>query len=314
MAFVDLEKEFDRVPRRVIWWALRKLDVDEWLVLGIQNMYENARSRKRVGCNLSKEFSVELGVHQGSCLIPLLFITVLEALSQEFRTGCPWENLYAEDLAIITESLEELQQKLILWKTNMEGKGFRVNMGNINILIFGPRFDVLQKSGKDPCGVCLEGVGTNSIFCGVWSSWIHQECSGIPGRLKSDASCGCKRCTGQARPIYGRLMTEVTVGREKLEVVPSFCYLGDCLSSGRCGEFATIARCRVAWTNSTSFCASSPPADFPSPPEEEFTIRLSSETWAPTLSNLHRLQRNDQAMYAAWRSGKGTPHSNGTIM
>ena len=30
MAFVDLEKAFDRVPRKVIWWALRKLDVDEW--------------------------------------------------------------------------------------------------------------------------------------------------------------------------------------------------------------------------------------------------------------------------------------------
>ena len=32
MAFTDLEKAFDRVPRKVIWWALRKLCVEEWIV------------------------------------------------------------------------------------------------------------------------------------------------------------------------------------------------------------------------------------------------------------------------------------------
>ena len=30
-AFVDLKKAFDRVPRKVIWWALRKLGVEEWI-------------------------------------------------------------------------------------------------------------------------------------------------------------------------------------------------------------------------------------------------------------------------------------------
>ena len=40
MAFVDLEKAFDRVPRRVIWWSLRKLGCEEWLVTLVQGMYE----------------------------------------------------------------------------------------------------------------------------------------------------------------------------------------------------------------------------------------------------------------------------------
>ena len=87
MAFVDLEKAFDRVPRKVIWWALRKLGVDEWIVRLVQGMYSNARSRVSVGEGYSEEFEVKVGVHQGSVLSPLLFIIMLKALSREFLVG-----------------------------------------------------------------------------------------------------------------------------------------------------------------------------------------------------------------------------------
>ena len=60
MAFVDLEKAFDRVPRKVIWWALRKLGVDEWIVHLVQEMYSNARSRVHVCEGYSEEFEVKV--------------------------------------------------------------------------------------------------------------------------------------------------------------------------------------------------------------------------------------------------------------
>ena len=129
MAFVDLEKAFDRVPRKVIWWALRKLGVEEWIVWLVQGMYANARSHVHVGEGYSEEFEVKVGVHQGSVLSPLLFIIVLEALSREFRSGVPWEDLYADDLVIIAESLEECVRRLLTWKEAMEKKGLRVNAG-----------------------------------------------------------------------------------------------------------------------------------------------------------------------------------------
>ena len=78
MAFVDLA--FDRVPLKVIWWGLRKLGVEEWIVRLMQGMYANVRSRIHVGEGYSEEFEVKVGVHQGSVLSPLLFIIVLEAL------------------------------------------------------------------------------------------------------------------------------------------------------------------------------------------------------------------------------------------
>ena len=81
MPFVDLEKASDRVPWKVIWWALRKLGVEEWIVRLMQVMYANVWSRVRVGEGYSEEFEMKVGVHQGSVLSPLLFIIVLEALS-----------------------------------------------------------------------------------------------------------------------------------------------------------------------------------------------------------------------------------------
>ena len=89
MAFLDLEKAFDLAPRKVIWWALRKLGVKEWIVRLVQGMYANARNRVRIDEGYNEEFEVKVGVHQGSALSPLLFIIVLEALSREFRSGAP---------------------------------------------------------------------------------------------------------------------------------------------------------------------------------------------------------------------------------
>ena len=56
----------------------------------------------------------------------------------------------------------------------MEKKGLRVNMGKTKIMVSGMDLDLLKKSGKDPCGVCQKGVGSNAIFCGGCLCWIHK--------------------------------------------------------------------------------------------------------------------------------------------
>ena len=49
ICFVDLEKAFDRVPRKVIEWALRKKLVPERLVQAVMSMYKGAKTRVKVG-------------------------------------------------------------------------------------------------------------------------------------------------------------------------------------------------------------------------------------------------------------------------
>jgi len=117
---VDLEKAFDRDPRKEISWAMHKLGVEEWLVSAVMSMYTGAKTVVRtVYCN-SKGFEVKVGMHQGSALSPLLFVIVMEAISREFKVALQWELLYADDLAVIAETEEEVIKRLNEWKNNIE--------------------------------------------------------------------------------------------------------------------------------------------------------------------------------------------------
>ena len=302
-AFVDLEKAFDRVPRKVLWWALRKVGAPEWIVRVIQGMYQNARSQVRVNNVLSDVFDVKVGVHQGSVLSPLLFIIVLEALSREFRISCPWELLYADDLVVIADTMDELLHRLEEWKKHLEAKGLRVNMGKTKVMISGKDLHSLRDSGKHPCGVCRKGVGRNSILCSGCQLWVHKKCSGIKGKLTADPSYKCKRCMGLCRPVDGRPVKQVSLVDSKLDVVESFRYLGDELCPGGGCELATIARSRVAWGKFSELL----------PLLSSSTISLSrrgmlfnscvrgvllhaSECWALRREDIQRLMRNERAM------------------
>ena len=268
----------------------------------VQGMYANARSSARVGEGYSEESEVKVGVHQGSVLSPLLFIIVLEALSREFSSGVTWEDLYADDLVIIAESLEECVRKLLTWREAMEKKGLRVNAGKTKIMICGTGRDLLQSSGKFPCAVCRTGVGSNSIFCNGCKHWVHKKCSGLK-RLKNDPDYRCTWCQGTACPLDGRPQKEVQVGPDKLEVVASFCYLGDMLSAAGGCELSTTTRVKTAWKKFKDLLPvlSSRHLSFKTRGHVysscvQSAMLHASETWPLTKPNLQRLQRNDWAM------------------
>ena len=111
ICFVNLEKAFDRVPRKVIEWALKKKLVPERLVQAVMSMYKGAKTRFKVGDGHSEEFDV--GVHQGSVLSPFLFSIVLDVLSEDGRKGALYELLYADDLVLMTETMGELKAQFI---------------------------------------------------------------------------------------------------------------------------------------------------------------------------------------------------------
>ena len=109
--FVDRGKAFDRVPREVIRFALRRKGVPEYLVYGVMFSYKGCKTAVSFEGKLSSSFSVKVGVHQGSPLSPLSFIMVMDVLTEDVMDGSLMELLYADDLILCGESLNEVMDK-----------------------------------------------------------------------------------------------------------------------------------------------------------------------------------------------------------
>ena len=124
MCFVDLEKAFDRVLRKVMEWALRKKGMAEVLVQAVMSLYEGPRTKVRVGSGTSNEFGVRVGVHQGSELLPLIFAIVVDVVTEHARKAL-LKILYADDLVLMSESLDDLKERFHRWRSALEDKGFK---------------------------------------------------------------------------------------------------------------------------------------------------------------------------------------------
>ena len=80
MCFMDIEKAFDRVPRKVMKWAMRKKGLPEVIVRAVMSLYHGEKTKVRVGSELFQELLVQVGVHQGSVLSPLLFAIAVDVI------------------------------------------------------------------------------------------------------------------------------------------------------------------------------------------------------------------------------------------
>ena len=90
---------------------MRKKGLSEVIVRAVMSLYDGAKTRMRVGSAYSEEFEVKVGVHQGSVLSPLLFAIVVDVITENARRGVVNELLYADDLVLTTETIEDLKKR-----------------------------------------------------------------------------------------------------------------------------------------------------------------------------------------------------------
>ena len=82
MCFVDLINAFDRVPWKVLEWALRKKGIPEVLVISVMSLCEGENISVRVDSKLSEEFVVKVEMLQGSVLSPFPFAVVIDVVTE----------------------------------------------------------------------------------------------------------------------------------------------------------------------------------------------------------------------------------------
>ena len=160
--FVDLEKAFDRVPRELIWISLRRSGVPEKWVEVVKDMYKEAKTTVRTPCGETGTFGVAVGVHQGSALNPLLFVTVMDVISEKIEGTAPWTLLFVDDLAIVAKSKRELEEKLEEWRKALEDAGLKISRSKTEAMRMGTESEekVMMAGGGLPDAVLFKYLGS----------------------------------------------------------------------------------------------------------------------------------------------------------
>ena len=163
MAFVDLRKAYDSVPRDALWRVLRVYGVHKKLVELLEDLHTGTQAAVRLGGKLSEWFDVRSGVRQGCVIAPVLFniyidFVVKQALAQ-MPDGCGVELayhcdgqlhrvkfgkadsvelvsilLYADDMVLLSKDAEELAVMLQTMDKVSAGLGMHINASKTEIL------------------------------------------------------------------------------------------------------------------------------------------------------------------------------------
>ena len=171
MGLVDFEKAFDSIEHEALWQVLADQGVDTDYIDLLAALYENQAAAVTAGAK-SRDFLVERGVKQGDPVSALLFIAVMEQISQSLKlrwnslNSCrngqyydmvidsaadPLTNLrFADDVLLIAGSMSDVGRMIKDLKTEAKKFGLILHPGKTKVLTnsAGKRPDYIDCDGQ----------------------------------------------------------------------------------------------------------------------------------------------------------------------
>ena len=144
LAFLDIEKAYDKVRRDMLCKVLEIIGMSEKVVRIIRSMYENTRAKYSMGDIKTDWVYSKRGVRQGCVLSPLLFGLYVEELAVRVkRTGLGVKIgndvlsvlMYADDVVLLSNNHTDLQVMLNAVSEYGEDYGVRFSKEKSQVLI-----------------------------------------------------------------------------------------------------------------------------------------------------------------------------------
>lgn len=190
IAFIDLEKAFDRVRRREIWNILEKRKTDTNLIRAIKSVYSKNTNYVIKDNNRSEIFETREGLRQGGILSPTLFNLYMDDIIKESNTKTKGLNVgmrrmqninikvcaFADDLAIIAQSQSELQKDLNNWREILEKRGMKISIPKSKVMMIDKEqqtIDIKLKNEKLQQVTHFKYLGTTIDIYGNQEKDIH---------------------------------------------------------------------------------------------------------------------------------------------
>ena len=146
VAFIDMKKCFDSVYRNGLWFKMHSLGISSKILKIVRSMYRSVKNKVRHGNSYSEFLEIGVGLKQGEICSPLLWSLFIEDLEQFLNSG---DNsglhinslmlivlLYADDMALMAESPEQLQSSLDDLKLYCDRWGLTVNSDKTKVMVF----------------------------------------------------------------------------------------------------------------------------------------------------------------------------------